>query len=78
MCVSENLARPHKEALTAWLLPMQDDSAEAEEVCEVCNKADKKRGRRFVELLECDRCLRGYHLDCLEPPLDAVPEVLSY
>ncbi|CAL8469764.1 g9306 [Coccomyxa elongata] len=52
----------------------EDDSAEAEEVCEVCNRADKKRGRRFVELLECDRCLRGYHLDCLDPPLDAVPE----
>lgn len=44
----------------------------------MCNKADKKRGKRFVELLECDRCLRGYHLDCLDPPLDTVPEVLSY
>ncbi len=44
----------------------------------MCNKADKKRGKRYVELLECDGCLRGYHLDCLDPPLDIVPEVLSY
>lgn len=45
------------------------------EVCEVCEKTSKKRGRKEVPMLECDMCLRGYHLDCLDPPLGAVPEV---
>jgi hypothetical protein len=44
-------------------------------VCEVCLKTDKKRGRRLIDLLECDRCLCGYHLDCLDPPLASVPDV---
>ena len=45
------------------------------EVCEICEMTKKKRGRKEVPMLECDKCLRGYHLDCLDPPLDAVPEV---
>lgn len=45
------------------------------EVCEVCELTKKKRGRKEVPMLECDKCLRGYHLDCLDPPLAAVPEV---
>ncbi len=45
------------------------------EVCEVCQVTKKRRGRKEVPMLECDKCLRGYHLDCLSPPLDAVPEV---
>lgn len=44
-------------------------------MCEVCLKTDKKRGRRLIDLLECDRCLCGYHLDCLDPPLASVPDV---
>lgn len=47
------------------------------EVCEVCNKAEKRRGQKVIHLLECDRCLRGFHLDCLKPPLPAVPKVGS-
>ena len=28
----------------------------------------------LVPMLECGSCLRGFHLDCLDPPLDAVPK----
>jgi origin recognition complex subunit 1 len=49
------------------LLPDED----AEDTCACCSKeATGKRG-----LLECDRCLAGYHLDCLVPALKKVPEV---
>jgi len=27
-----------------------------------------------VPIIECSACLAGYHLDCLDPPLEAVPE----
>ena len=64
----------------ARVCPLQggDDQREA---CEVCGRCDKRqgpgRGRAapLVPLLECDRCLRGFHLDCLDPALPAVPEV---
>ncbi|XP_037087417.1 PHD and RING finger domain-containing protein 1-like [Pollicipes pollicipes] len=36
--------------------------------CEVCGRCDRED-----RLLLCDGCDAGYHLDCLEPPLDAVP-----
>jgi origin recognition complex subunit 1 len=43
---------------------------EDDEVCIKCNKnAD------HAVMLECDKCLRGYHLKCLDPPLKTVPEV---
>ncbi len=29
----------------------------------------------LAPMLECGGCLRGYHLDCLDPPLPAVPKV---
>jgi len=45
------------------------------EACEVCQKTRKMRGRKEVPLLECDQCLRGYHLDCVDPPLGDVPKV---
>lgn len=28
----------------------------------------------LVPMLECGSCLRGFHLDCLDPPLGAVPK----
>uniref|UniRef100_A0A8C9VXT5 PHD finger protein 21A n=1 Tax=Scleropages formosus TaxID=113540 RepID=A0A8C9VXT5_SCLFO len=36
-----------------------------EDFCTVC--------RRSGQLLMCDTCSRVYHLDCLEPPLKAIP-----
>ncbi|KAK2078532.1 hypothetical protein QBZ16_003372 [Prototheca wickerhamii] len=41
-----------------------------EEVCAVCHEVEKGGS----EMLECGRCLRGFHLCCLDPPLSAVPE----
>ncbi|KAK3284418.1 hypothetical protein CYMTET_7919 [Cymbomonas tetramitiformis] len=37
--------------------------------CEVCRKADGE-----AEMLLCDTCNEGYHLWCLTPALDEVPE----
>lgn len=57
---------------------MDTEASNAEyelEVCEICRKTVKKKGRKEIPMLECDKCLRGYHLDCLNPPLKDVPEV---
>lgn len=53
------------------------DAACADEVIEPCDKcgtlfADDEPGRGNIE---CEQCLRGFHLDCLSPPLAEVPEV---
>ncbi|KAK3250456.1 hypothetical protein CYMTET_40160 [Cymbomonas tetramitiformis] len=37
--------------------------------CEVCRKSDGE-----AEMLSCDTCNKGYHLWCLTPALDEVPE----
>ncbi|BES92810.1 Hypothetical protein NTJ_05618 [Nesidiocoris tenuis] len=37
--------------------------------CEVCSQHDREH-----ELLLCDRCEAGYHLNCLDPPLSSIPE----
>ncbi|OSX57845.1 hypothetical protein POSPLADRAFT_1156366, partial [Postia placenta MAD-698-R-SB12] len=37
--------------------------------CEVCDKAEGDNRMIF-----CDYCDRGWHLDCLHPPLSAAPE----
>jgi len=37
-------------------------------VCEVCNKAAPES-----KLLLCDMCNSGYHMQCLQPPVSAVP-----
>ncbi|KAK8381998.1 hypothetical protein O3P69_015177 [Scylla paramamosain] len=36
--------------------------------CEVCHECDREE-----RLLLCDGCDLGYHLECLDPPLDQVP-----
>jgi len=44
-----------------------DSDAEVED-CVVC-------GRSGVEtMIECDECLGGFHLRCLNPPLEEVPD----
>ncbi|CAL9150131.1 unnamed protein product, partial [Musa hybrid cultivar] len=44
-----------------------DDDPEVEE-CRICFRT----GRRVM--IECDDCLGGFHLVCLEPPLRKIPE----
>lgn len=41
------------------------------EVCQVCGQAEPED----VAMLECNKCLQGYHLTCLTPPLAEVPKV---
>ena len=48
----------------------ENDFAE-EEVCQVCGSAESDG----VPILECNKCLLGYHLTCLRPPLAEVPKV---
>ena len=40
--------------------------AEEEERCSACGNSSGGDDRPLVE---CDRCLRGFHMDCCEPPL---------
>ena len=49
-----------------------DDDDEGEEDCR-CAECGRDDGEGL--LLECGCCLRGFHLHCLDPPLDDVPQV---
>jgi hypothetical protein len=56
--------------------PMQQEKAEEEEEfsdnftrCDVCHGSNS-----FFALIYCDRCGRGYHLECVYPPLYIVPQ----
>ena len=51
-----------------------DDDAEAVEatVCATCGSAEDEPGSN--DILLCDACDAGYHMRCLQPPLEAVPE----
>ncbi|KAJ8340122.1 hypothetical protein SKAU_G00347550 [Synaphobranchus kaupii] len=59
------------------MIPVQEPvKVEEEEIsvdfdqtsCEVCGRRDRED-----RLLLCDGCDAGYHIECLTPPLDAVP-----
>lgn len=41
--------------------------------CEVCSHTDRED-----QMLLCDGCNRGYHMDCLSPPLTEIPESSWY
>ena len=47
---------------------------EEDEPCELCDSDEQTDAN---PLLECERCLRAFHTGCLDPPLQAVPEVRS-
>ena len=52
---------------------VQDRNRQAEEeedltYCEVCDQCDRED-----RLLLCDGCDKGFHLECLTPPLQEVP-----
>ena len=38
-------------------------------VCEHCGEAEADDS-----MLLCDRCLKGYHRECMQPPMTAIPE----
>ncbi|KAM4617323.1 LOW QUALITY PROTEIN: PHD and RING finger domain-containing protein 1 [Discoglossus pictus] len=53
-------------------VPVQNKAEVAEEEdatnCEVCGRSDRED-----RLLLCDGCDAGYHMECLTPPLNAIP-----
>lgn len=56
-------------------LPRFPELVESSDVCQVCQSEKSKTGDDEKDvLLECERCEHPYHLQCLDPPLDAVPE----
>ena len=42
----------------------------AEDLCSLCS-----RGHCPENMIECSRCLGGFHMKCMKPALKAVPEV---
>ncbi|KAJ8249195.1 hypothetical protein GJAV_G00232180 [Gymnothorax javanicus] len=49
--------------------PLTAEGGELDQTnCEVCGQSDRED-----RLLLCDGCDAGYHMECLTPPLDAVP-----
>ncbi|KAL4224737.1 PHD and RING finger domain-containing protein 1 [Mactra antiquata] len=46
----------------------EEEANEEPTYCEVCNECNRED-----RLLLCDGCDLGYHLECLNPPLDTVP-----
>ncbi|KAH0621011.1 hypothetical protein JD844_021996 [Phrynosoma platyrhinos] len=55
-------------------IPVQNTKSQKDEVeddptfCEVCGRSDRED-----RLLLCDGCDAGYHMECLNPPLNEVP-----
>lgn len=50
-------------------LELEEDAA----YCEICSSSDRED-----RMLLCDGCNKGYHLECLTPPLDEVPDGYWY
>ena len=42
--------------------------------CLACGRDDQEAETLKGDLLECEKCDNGYHLKCLTPPLDKVPQ----
>jgi len=53
--------------LHAHVVKISDIDDEDDVKCQVCNKPDAK------SMLLCDVCDKGYHMQCLSPPLSAIP-----
>ena len=54
----------------AWAaLPRFPPTVDSPEICVVCSEDKPDESP-----LECEACEHPYHLGCLDPPLDAVPE----
>lgn len=47
-----------------------DDEQDESHSCGICGSSDQRKSK----LLECGKCLGGFHLRCLNPPLKEVPE----
>ena len=47
----------------------EDEDSEDDTACEICGGTDDGD-----KMILCDDCDKGYHLHCLNPPLESVPE----
>ncbi|KAG7473814.1 hypothetical protein MATL_G00099870 [Megalops atlanticus] len=57
-----------QKMITVQMLREALDPALDQTNCEVCSQCDRED-----RMLLCDGCDAGYHMECLTPPLDAVP-----
>lgn len=57
--------QPAVEALDGTRIPANIDTL----LCEICSA-----GHCEDKIILCDRCDKGFHLFCLSPPLDDVPD----
>ncbi|KAF7727360.1 hypothetical protein EC973_007603 [Apophysomyces ossiformis] len=59
--------------MTPSIKPQESDdsnnTSNSSQACEICHNSDNEE-----EILLCDGCDRGYHMNCLTPPLTAVPK----
>ncbi|GMH45109.1 hypothetical protein BSKO_13066 [Bryopsis sp. KO-2023] len=58
----------------AYVVLKTEELSKVEEKSEPCEKCGKSGGMKRGPLIECDRCLHGYHFKCLTPPLKEPPE----
>ena len=65
---------PPSLPLPVYIRETEDDDqlpdVGAEDLCSLCS-----RGHCPENMIECSRCLGGFHMKCMKPVLKAVPEV---
>jgi ribosomal protein L37AE/L43A len=54
-------------------LPSFPEATPQQETCLVCNKGEDSKNESN-SLLECEKCEEPWHLQCLDPPLDSIPD----
>jgi hypothetical protein len=52
------------------LLEKYDYDSDEDEACEICGSSHFRN-----PMLECSKCLRGFHSRCLKPAVTKIPEV---
>lgn len=58
-----------EKSMKSGISQKQKKEEEEDVVCSTCAKGDRPN-----MLLLCDSCPRGFHIDCLDPPLEAIPD----
>ncbi|EFN60820.1 RING and PHD-finger domain-containing protein KIAA1542 [Camponotus floridanus] len=67
--VRDNLRGEIIKHVPVEIVPRIENQAQDDPTfCEICHQSDRED-----RMLLCDNCDRGYHLECLTPPMTAVP-----
>ena len=66
----DDLGIPVKKVYETYKM-LQEEIKTIEKTCEVCKDANEDDSN---VLLLCDNCNNAYHMKCLNPPLEEVPE----